>query len=122
GRNRRRQHPGTAALTDRQTAVVARSSIAAVLLLAASPAAAHGFGQRFDLPLPLWLWVSAAGATIVLTFAAIALFVRERSFGAGQQQLGLLELDRLRPLAALLRLAGVIVFVVTLCAGFLGVQ
>src|SRR5439155_17857592 len=102
--------------------VLRSSSIAAVLLLAASPAAAHGFGQRFDLPLPLWLWVSAAGATIVLTFAAIALFVRERSFGAGHPQLRLLELDRLRPLAALLRLAGVLIFVVTLCAGFIGVQ
>ncbi|HEY2816124.1 MAG TPA: hypothetical protein VGK44_03205 [Casimicrobiaceae bacterium] len=45
----------------------------------ASPALAHGFGQRFDLPLPLTLWLGGAGATIVLTFAMIALFVRERS-------------------------------------------
>jgi len=66
--------------------------------------------------------VSAAGATIVLTFGAITLFVRERSFGAGYPQLDLLELEQLRPLAALLRLAGVMVFVVALCAGFLGVQ
>ena len=42
-----------------------------------SPGVAHGFGQRFDLPLPLWLWLTGAGATIVLTFALVAVFLRK---------------------------------------------
>ncbi len=49
----------------------------AVFVWLASPAAAHGFGQRYDLPLPLGLWVLGAGATIVLTFAVTALYLRE---------------------------------------------
>src|SRR5437764_14223147 len=44
-----------------------------------SPAFSHGFGQRFDLPLPLSLWLVGAAATIILTFAMIALFVRDRA-------------------------------------------
>src|SRR6185503_17043067 len=59
---------------------------AAALVLGSAPlgAAAHGFGQRFDLPLPLWLWVAGAGATVVLTFAAMALFFRGQSL-AGRE-------------------------------------
>ena len=49
----------------------------AVFVWLASPAAAHGFGQRYDLPLPLGLWVLGASATIVLTFAVTALYLRE---------------------------------------------
>lgn len=51
-------------------------SFVAVLLLAA-PAWAHGFGERFVLPLPLWLWVSGAGLTLAVTFAITLFFVRE---------------------------------------------
>ena len=86
------------------------------MLCAAAPAAAHGFGQRFDLPLPLWLWVAGAGATLVVTFAVMALFVRE------------LRLPRIRlfslgsaPLAAL-RFLAALVFVLALAAGFFGAQ
>ncbi len=57
------------------------AAVIAALLLTAGPAAAHGFGQRFDLPLPLWLWVTGAGATIVVSFVVVALFVRERPGG-----------------------------------------
>src|SRR5205814_2187891 len=39
-------------------------------------------GQRFDLPLPLWLWLGGAAASIIVTFAVIAFFVRERRFSA----------------------------------------
>jgi hypothetical protein len=39
-------------------------------------AMAHGFGQRYDLPVPLWLWVTAAAATVACSFLVIGLFVR----------------------------------------------
>ena len=47
----------------------------ALLALAPTPALAHGFGQRYDLPVPLWLWVAAAAAAVALSFAIIGLFV-----------------------------------------------
>ena len=83
---------------------------------AATPAAAHGFGQRFDLPLPLWLWVSGAGATLVVTFAIMALFVREvrlpsvRLFSLGNAP------------RSVLRVAALLLFLLTLAAGFFGAQ
>lgn len=40
------------------------------------PALAHGFGERFVLPLPLWLWMAGAGLTIATTFAILAIYVR----------------------------------------------
>jgi hypothetical protein len=66
----------------------------------ATPAYAHGFGERFVLPLPLWLWVAGAGLTIVLTFAVTAVFVRERRADTGESRL---DLTRFAPFAALCR-------------------
>ncbi|HYY38252.1 MAG TPA: hypothetical protein VE801_10985 [Xanthobacteraceae bacterium] len=45
-------------------------------LAAAGPAAAHGFGQRYDLPLPLSFYIWGAGATVALSFVGFALFLR----------------------------------------------
>jgi hypothetical protein len=45
-------------------------------LAAAAPAAAHGFGQRYDLPLPLSFYIWGAGATVALSFVGFALFLR----------------------------------------------
>jgi hypothetical protein len=83
---------------------------------AATPAAAHGFGQRFDLPLPLWLWVSGAGATLVVTFAVMALFVRKVRL----PQARLFEVPGF--LLTFLRGLAVLAFLLTLAAGFLGTQ
>jgi ferredoxin len=58
--------------------------------VAARPAAAHGFGQRYDLPVPLWLWVTAAAAAVVLSFVVIGLFVGG-SRGPGDPRLNLLR-------------------------------
>src|SRR5262245_28441583 len=44
------------------------------VLAGATPAVAHGFGQRYDLPLPLSLYLVGAGATVALSFAAAVLF------------------------------------------------
>jgi hypothetical protein len=45
-------------------------------LAVAGPAAAHGFGQRYDLPLPLSFYIWGAGATVALSFVGFALFLR----------------------------------------------
>ena len=55
-------------------------SVGATALLAiltvATPASAHGFGERYDLPVPLWLWVAGAAMVVVLSFVVIGVFVR----------------------------------------------
>ena len=64
--------------------VITRVLIAAGLLpgaLALYPTArayAHGFGERYDLPLPLWLYLYGAGATVLVSFVIIGMFMRGR--------------------------------------------
>jgi hypothetical protein len=97
---------------------------------AASPASqscAHGFGQRFDLPLPLWLWLTGAGGTIVLTFLLMGLFMKEAPSKPGYPRFDLLAFRVVRWIAnprivALLRTLAVLLFVLTICAGFIGNQ
>jgi hypothetical protein len=98
-----------------------------IATLAASHAGAHGFGQRFDLPLPLWLWLTGAGATIVLTFVVMALFVRDRSFTADYPRFDLLRFGVVRWFAkptvvGVVRLLAVLLFVLTVSAGLFGSQ
>jgi hypothetical protein len=40
------------------------------------PAYAHGFGERYDLPVPLWLYIGGAGVAVALSFAVIGFFVK----------------------------------------------
>jgi len=62
----------------RNSAAVLRTLAAAacVALGTAAPAAAHGFGQRYDLPLPLSLYLFGAAAVVALSFVVFGLFVR----------------------------------------------
>ena len=54
------------------------AAIAIATLTAALPttAEAHGFGERYDLPLPLSLFIIAGAAAVLLSFAVAALFLR----------------------------------------------
>jgi hypothetical protein len=45
-------------------------------VLLPSTAFAHGFGDRYDLPVPLGLYMSAAAAAVVLSFIVIGLFAK----------------------------------------------
>src|SRR5262249_51485243 len=104
-----------------------RLAAAAGAILTASPAHAHGFGQRFDLPLPLYLWVWGAGLTIVLSFVVMAIFVREGHAQSGYPHFNLLRLAPFRLIAhpvviAVLRAFVAIVFLLTIAAGYFGVQ
>ncbi len=64
--------------------------------------------------------MSGAGATIVLTFAAMALFFRERSFTRVSVGRKLLPVSP--PLTSGIRGIALVVFLFTVCAGFIGVQ
>ena len=65
----------------------------------APPAWAHGFGERYDLPLPLRFFVIAGAAAVVLSFVVAAAFLR----GGGAEQ----QAHQSYPRYNLLRLAPV---------------
>ena len=100
------------------------------LLFLAWPATsvyAHGFGQRYDLPVPLGLYVAGSGAAVALSFVVIGLFVRGapglRDYPRvtvlrwpGQGAVGL----ALRAAVLLAKVAAVGVFVLVVAAGLFG--
>jgi len=93
-----------------------------LLTLAPRVAAAHGFGQRYDLPVPLWLWATAAAAAVALSFAIIGLFVKASPGAEGYGRLNLLRVpagrlvaDRRIRLAARLVSVGLLGLVVAAC-------
>jgi hypothetical protein len=100
-----------------------------VALLALPPrsALAHGFGQRYDLPVPLWLWATAAATAVTLSFVVIGIFVRARPGAPDYWRLDLLCFRWGRVLAARsVRLVARVVAVATplllIAAGLAGDQ
>lgn len=58
---------------------IALSTVAAITAaIVVSPAYAHGFGERYDLPLPLNMFMIAAAATVAASFVVIGLFINKR--------------------------------------------
>src|SRR5437879_5128209 len=104
---------------------------ACLALGAATPAAAHGFGQRYDLPLPLPLYLFGAAAVVALSFVVFGLFARHVPASPRARHVDLfatapgrvIAQSGLVPAVALLiRLAALGVFIVTVLAGFIGDQ
>jgi hypothetical protein len=100
---------------------------AATVLVSATPTFAHGFGQRYDLPLPLTMWVSAAGLTIVISFVVAAMFMREPTTARDYTRIDLLRIPLVRGLASpivgdTIRALVALIFLLTLVAGLIGVQ
>ena len=101
--------------------------LAAASLLPASPAAAHGFGQRYDLPLPLSLYLFGAAAAVVVSFVIVGLLVRESPGAVFDWRLdltryGIGRLIRHPAIGLVPKLVAFAIFVVTLAAGFIGNQ
>jgi len=103
-----------------------RAASAATLALACGSASAHGFGQRYDLPIPLALYTCGAALTIVISCLMFALYARApRDDGYPRWNLLATAIGRLLaspPVVAGIRLAAVAVFVFMLFAGFFGNQ
>src|SRR5437660_1904529 len=93
----------------------------------ATPAGAHGFGQRYDLPLPLSLYLFGTAAVVVFSFVVAGLFVR-RPFPLHRYprvNLSAFSIGRIiagRATRVALKLVALGLFVVTVAAGFFGDQ
>src|SRR5947199_10276754 len=106
---------------------VALGSALAGICAFAIPAGAHGFGQRYDLPLPLSLYLFGTAAAVVLSFVIVGLFARHAPGARGYPRLDLnaYVLGRwiAHPAVALiLKLIAVALLILTTVAGFLGNQ
>jgi hypothetical protein len=101
------------------------AAVAAACL--ATPAGAHGFGQRYDLPIPLSFYLVGAAAAVVVSFIIVGLFVHEVPRARPYPRLDLMAAPLGRWIASpslvlalkLLALAG---FIITIVAGFRGDQ
>jgi hypothetical protein len=103
------------------------AAVGTVCLAAAPSAAAHGFGQRYELPLPLSLYVFGAAAVVALSFVVFGLFVRGAHGPRARRGRDLLATHPGRMLAcpaiiASVRLAGLALFIVTVLGGLIGNQ
>jgi hypothetical protein len=94
---------------------------------AATPAGAHGFGQRYDLPLPLSLYLLGTAAAVVFSFVVVGLFMRRAPLRRDYPHVDLLahRLGRLIASPGLglsIKLVSLVLFVVAVLAGFWGSQ
>src|SRR5438874_6995189 len=99
----------------------------AACCMIASPAVAHGFGQRYDLPLPLSLYLLATAAAVVFSFVIAALFMRRAPGSLSYPRVDLLAHPLSRwiahpALGLALKLLSLVSFVVAIAAGFWGNQ
>lgn len=112
-------------------AVILVVALCALASVVAGPALAHGFGETYNLPLPLWLYLWGAGATVLVSFVPISLFVGRDARGEGPYRYPRFDLLRVRPLRAVLtarvflfvlRLLSVALFALVVLAGLFGQQ
>jgi hypothetical protein len=99
----------------------------AATALLSTPAYAHGFGQRYDLPIPLSFYLVGTAAAVVVSFVIVGLFVREVSRAQTSPRIDLLATPWGRwvaspTLAFALKLLALVVFIITIIAGFWGDQ
>ena len=69
-------------------------------ILSVAPAQAHGFGERYDLPLPLSLFVIAGAAAVALSFVVAAVLLRGGAGAGSYPRYNLLSLPPGRWLAS----------------------
>ena len=106
--------------------LLAIALVALIFALAASPAYAHGFGQRYDLPVPLNMFLIGAGATVALSFVVIGIFVGRESNEYRYPKRNLLKTRILGPVLsrpifnAAIGILSVAIFALVVIAGLFG--
>lgn len=108
--------------------VVASTAIISFSLILARPAFAHGFGQRYDLPVPLWLYLYGAASAVLLSFVVFGFFIGERDVSGGYPRSNLLRFGFIRATLANqafvfgLRVISVALFALIILTGLFGNQ
>lgn len=103
-------------------------ALLAASVLGASPALAHGFEGRYDLPVPLWLYLYGSAAAVLLSFVVVGLFVGKDHAPQRYPRFDLLRVGAFRrvlasrPLLFGLRLISVALFLVVIASGLFGDQ
>ena len=93
---------------------------AGAILGAPALACAHAFDERYDLPVPLAYFVAGAAAVVAFSFVVIAVFARRAPHQTGAPGL-VVALGPLLPvLRAVCRCVGLVLFMLTLAAGWFG--
>ena len=95
------------------------------LVLPTTPVFAHGFGERYDLPLPLSYFAVGAAVAVILSFVVIGLFVRAESSGGGYPRFNLFRYTPVRvlligPVAWLLQWTSLFLFLLVIATGLFG--
>jgi hypothetical protein len=94
-------------------------------MLLPTAAEAHGFGQRYDLPIPLAFYVVGAGMTVALSFVLLALFFTGKEQVTRRYPHFVLSVPpqgMLARLALLIRIACAAFFLFNIIAGLTGDQ
>ena len=88
-----------------------------------SPLYAHGFGQRYDLPVPLGLYLLGAGATVGFSFLLVAALTPAGRSGDRRLRLSLPRAGMAgRFFVMFVRSAGIAIFALVVIAGLIGNQ
>lgn len=96
---------------------------AALLLAAASAAQAHGFDERYDLPVPLAWVVAGACAVVALSFVAVAVLGARGARGApGRAGRAVVTVELPPALRRVLRGAAWVLFVLTVASALWGTR
>ena len=106
--------------------LVPAALLAAAAALAAKPVYAHGFGERYDLPIPLGYFLIGAGAAVALSFIVVGAFLGPGKASFRYPRYNLLTAPALgrvlscRWLRHGVRAAALAVFLIVLSAALLG--
>ncbi len=99
--------------------------LAVMALTIPSVSLAHGFAQRYDLPVPLALYLTGAAVAVALSFVVIALFLRRSHTASEYWRFNLFRTSPGRllghpALTGLLRFITVMALLLTVVAGLIG--
>ena len=92
----------------------------AITWASARSAQAHGFEERYDLPVPLGYVVAGACATVLLTFVVAVFFVRQPATGFAPPHSGAEHLDQTPNSHGLAKALAWLLFAVTIASALWG--
>jgi hypothetical protein len=101
--------------------------LACTAALVSGPATAHGFGERYDLPLPLSHYLMGGAAVVAMSFVVFGLFVRRGRSSATYPTAEILagragRIIRHPSVLFTVKLIALALFLVTILAGLIGDQ